>query len=834
MHRLVSLVPAAACVALALAAAPAPEQDFERRIDRMLSAAWLADLYPLTRDPDITDEGYQAALASAIRCARLAPDRRAAWDLALLLADQVEIGAPDAARAARKEALEALSKLDPADDVVRLARISDAIDAHPTADARVRAYESILAERNRAAIGAPVAARLAYQLASLQSRIGNPELFARWLADSVKTDPGFPAAAQAAAGFFRMRVNDPAADVELLSVAVEANPRDIQTWGALLGVLLDGGAFRGAERVARLAIAVADGERRNESVYAFTGDLATALWGSGQRDAAIRELDLRMGRLTSDFRRFLSMLDPSITNERLEREFPPLPSTLSIAMLGLAKRQGDQARSDQLLERALRGVDTEIKRAQDGGADARTVGSLDVQKLTVTLLFSKDVSKAQALLDSAAKSGALGEQGRARFAAMIDWRKGKVEEAIKALAPIRTEDPLARYAYASALADAKRQADAANEFKALAQAHVGTSIGLLALDRLAEVLAQQTLLSTQLSPEIAARAKALEDALVAHLPRSVDDLVENPLRALTVEIAASSTTVRPYEPLDFKVRMRNNSRIPLAIGRDAPISGKVTLRASAPRAGTADPAELPPQPILIDRRLRLLPGEEISVDVEAALTVIGLLLSIEPLDAHLVNVAVVSNPAAATGDQAPGLLGSVTGAPPIQFTGVVVTPEWVAESRALAKTAGSIDAVIRTALLAHAAADPARLPESVRGESKAIWDELAADWKALPERAQAWVLGVLPPETPAMAPLIEAARATTSPSVLRSWVLNRITDPKDPILDVCRRSGDADLAQLADAVTWTVERRAARAMQEAGLEAEQVKSVAPVPAGGKP
>jgi hypothetical protein len=541
-----------------------------------------------------------------------------------------------------------------------------------------------------------------------------------------------------------------------------------------------------------------------------------------------------MGRLTSDFRRFLSMLDPSITNERLEREFPPLPSTLSIAMLGLAKRQGDQARSDQLLERALRGVDTEIKRAQDGGADARTVGSLDVQKLTVTLLFSKDVSKAQALLDSAAKSGALGEQGRARFAAMIDWRKGKVEEAIKALAPIRTEDPLARYAYASALADAKRQADAANEFKALAQAHVGTSIGLLALDRLAEVLAQQTLLSTQLSPEIAARAKALEDALVAHLPRSVDDLVENPLRALTVEIAASSTTVRPYEPLDFKVRMRNNSRIPLAIGRDAPISGKVTLRASAPRAGTADPAELPPQPILIDRRLRLLPGEEISVDVEAALTVIGLLLSIEPLDAHLVNVAVVSNPAAATGDQAPGLLGSVTGAPPIQFTGVVVTPEWVAESRALAKTAGSIDAVIRTALLAHAAADPARLPESVRGESKAIWDELAADWKALPERAQAWVLGVLPPETPAMAPLIEAARATTSPSVLRSGVLNRITDPKDPILDVCRRSGDADLAQLADAVTWTVERRAARAMQEAGLEAEQVKSVAPVPAGGKP
>lgn len=834
MHPFLSLVPAAACVAMALASAPAPEQDFERRIDRMLSAAWLADLYPLTRDPDITDEGYQAALATAMRCARLSPERRAAWDLALLLADQVEIGSPDAARAARKEALEALARLDPADDAVRLARVSDAIDAHPTADARVRAYESALSERNRAALGAPVAARLAYQLASLQSRIGNPELFARWLADSVKTDPGFPAAAQAAAGFFRMRVNDPAADVELLSVAVEANPRDIPTWGALLGVLLDGGAFRGAERVARLAIAVAEGERRSESVYAFTGDLATALWGSGQREAAIRELDLRMGRLTSDFRRFISMLDPSITNERLEREFPPLPSTLSIAMLGLAKRQGDQARTDQLLERALRGVDAEIKRATDGGADARTLGGFDVQKLTVILLFSKDVSAAQGLIASAEKSEALGEQGRARFAAMLAWRQGKLDEAVKALEPLRADDPLARYAYASALADAGRKADAANEFKALAQAHVGTSIGLLALDRLAEALGQQQLLTTQVTPEIAARSKALEDALVAHLPRSIDDLVDNPLRALTVEVTASSTTVKPYEPLDFTVRMRNNSRVPLAIGKDAPISGKVTLRASAPRAGTADPAELPPQPILVDRRLRLLPGEEISVGVEADLTMVGLLLNIEPLDAHLVNVAVVSNPSATTGFQAPGFMGTVTGAPPIQFTGVAVTPEWVAESRAIAKTAGNVDGVIRTALLAHAASDPARLPESLRADSKAIWEELAADWKALPERAQAWVLGVLPKETPEMAPLIEAARATTSPAVLRSWVLNRITDPKDPILDVCRRSGDAELAQLADAVTWTVERRAARAMQEAGLEAEKAKATAPAPTGGRP
>ena len=55
------------------AAAPAT---FEQRIDRMLSAALLADLFPFTRDPDLSDEGYEAGMALALQCARLAPERR--------------------------------------------------------------------------------------------------------------------------------------------------------------------------------------------------------------------------------------------------------------------------------------------------------------------------------------------------------------------------------------------------------------------------------------------------------------------------------------------------------------------------------------------------------------------------------------------------------------------------------------------------------------------------------------------------------------------------------------------------------------------------------------
>ena len=823
--------------ATATAAAPAT---FEQRIDRMLSAALLADLFPFTRDPDISDEGYEAAMALALQCARLAPERRAGWDLVILLADQVEGGAPDAARAARRESLAALARLDPADDVIRLARVAEAIESHTTADARVRAYESMLAPANRAALGGPVASRLAYQLASLESRIGNTELFARWLAEAVKADPGYPAAAQAAAGFFRMRVSDPAADVELLSVAVEANPRDLATWSALVSVLLDGGAFKGAERAARLAITVAEAERRPETVYSLTGDLATALWGSGQRAEAMHELDLRMNRLTEDFRRMISLMDPSITNERLTREFPPLPSSLSIAMLGVAKKDGNQKKLAELLDQALRGADAEIRRAKERGDSDAAIGSYDIQKVTTLLLFGSEMRTVPGLIESAAKSGALGGDGKARFEAMLLWRQGKPEEAAKALEPMRENDPLAHYAYASALADLKRPHEAAKEFRAIAESRIGTSISLLALDRLAEVLGQQVVLTSQLTPALKEGSAALDKALQTQLPLALDEMMEHPLRALTVEVTPSSTQIKPYEQFSFTIRMRNNSRIPLAIGGDCPITGKVTMRAAAPRPGNSDPAELPPQPILIDRRLRLGPGEEITVNIEADLTMVGLVLNVQPLDAHLVNVAVVSNPSAATGGISAGFLGSVTGCPPIQFTGVDVTAEWLTESRALIRSAGNVDAVTRLALLVHAAADPKRLPEAARADTKAIWTDVVDAWKALPERAQAWVIGVMPEDTPEMAPLLEAAKASTSPTVLRSWAITRVVDPKDPMLDVCRRSGDADLGKLADAVTWVAERRAKRAIEDVGMEQQRpAQKSAPMPkdalpGGGKP
>jgi tetratricopeptide (TPR) repeat protein len=789
------------------------------RVGRLLYSSWLAELFVFTLDPDIPDEGYESVMELALRTARLQPDRRAGWDLALVLADQIADGKPERAAPVRQEALAALARIDPADDVVRLARIGDAIDSHPTADARVRAYETILDSKNRTSIGAPVAARLAYQLASLESRIGNTELFARWLGDAVKTDPSFPAAAQAAAGFFRMRVSDPAADIELLSIAIEANPRDLSTWSALITVLLDGGAFKGAERVARLAIAVAEGERRPETVYSFTGDLATALWGTGQREAALRELELRMGTLTDEYRRAVAYRDPSITLERLNREFPPLPSTLAIAMLGLRQATGNTSEVASLVDRSIRGSDAELRRAERRGESDETIGGLELQKATTVLLFGADVSGVPAMLEAATRRGVVVGTAKVRFDAMLAWRQGKLDEAIAALGPIQAGDRLARYVYGSALLEKKQTQEGAQELRALAQDAVGTSIGLLSLDRLAQGLGQEVLRTAQLSKEISDRAEALEAALARSLPTTIDRLIERPLQALVVDLKPNSSSVGPYEPLTFTMRMRNGSRLPLAIGPDCPISGKIMLRTRVSRAGQTSTPDLPPQPLLIDRRLRLMPGEEITVDIDAELTTVGLFLNLAPLEAHALNVGVVTNPAPALGNMAPGFLGTVTNAPPLMSKGVAVTEAWIREGLEMAKSPTSADAVVRMALLAHACARPEGMPEPTRGEIGAIWTTIADGWKSLPAQARAWVLAVLPKDTPAMAPLLDAARADQSPEVLTTWLISRVVDPTDPMLDVGRRSGDPTLAMFADATAWVLNRRAKRAVEEVGLEA---------------
>ncbi|MFO0782182.1 MAG: hypothetical protein U0636_00675 [Phycisphaerales bacterium] len=814
--------------------APAPAQEappaplpVTQSVAELLSTVWLQHTLSLLADPDITVQGLESALDLVQACAALTPDRTHPWRVMTFLADQLETGKPDLARAVRRTALANLARLEPGNDAITLARLTSAVEAHTTAEARVRAYEQLLDSANASRISPVIRARLAYQLAMLQGRVGNTDLMARWLGESVKLDPAFPQAALAAAGFFRTRVNDPAADVELLSICIEANPRDLETWSALMSVLLDGGAFKGAERVIRDALVVAEAERQWATINNFTVELANAMWGQGRRVDAYRELESRLRVLTADYRRTLQFSDPTLTVERLEQILPPLPPELSLTALALAQGNASQDRYDKLVDQALVMTPAEQDLLAKEGL-AKYIQPL-LQKATISLLFQKDVGKVGELLRDAAAIKAVSEPVLARYNGLLSWRQGKLDEAIAALAPLAAEDSLAAYAYASALLEKGQTQEAARAFHALAQRSVGTTLGLMALDRLAALLKQDVVLTSQLSADIAARAALLEKALDEQLSKYVDQICEHPDRAIAITITPTADNAAPYAPLAFHVNVRNTSRLPLSIGRSDPISSRMMMRAAAPRPRDEKVAPIPPGPVLFDRRLQLAPGERVEYDVDAAYTPLGNRLWDEPLQMHMVNAGFMTNPRATPYGAVAGFMGTVVTVDPFPTQGVAVTPAWVDQTLSILSGPPGAEAMVRLTLLVHAASKPEAMPEAARAALTAptLWKAIVDAWTRQEPRAQAWVVSTLPPETPAMAPLLDVVRSSTAPEVLTSWVLRRVDKPKDPMLDVARRTGNQLLMRLADTVDYLCDRRAKRTIEDLNVNVEPQEPVAP-------
>ena len=64
----------------------------------------------------------------------------------------------------------------------------------------------------------------------------------------------------------------------------------------------------------------------------------------------------------------------------------------------------------------------------------------------------------------------------------------------------------------------------------------------------------------------------------------------------------------------------------------------------------------------------------------------------------------------------------------------------------------------------------------------------------------------------------EVAKESTDGRVAVSYLLKRVDNPRDAMLDVARRSGDARLGRLADSVQASIERRRAAKQREFGLE----------------
>lgn len=713
-----------------------------------------------------------------------------AWRIVLQLAEIAED------EVLQGQALEAIAKLDPADEVVRLKLAQRFIDQHQTLEDRVQAYERLLTGPQRKQLGEAVASRLALDLALLERRAGNTAQFAYWLAEAAACDPSYRDAAALAAGYFHANVSDPFAQGELLAALLMADPIQTATQTELAAHLLEHAAYKGAERLYKLAMSSSEaaGAWMNDEVIA---DLAIAQWGNGDTEAALRTVRDFQRRADGMFRQQLQELRPEMTVLERAQETAVISPTLAVIRAAIHQRLGNDL-AESSVQRAAQSYESVIRTA----VESEQLDRLGIAKLQLELawvlvwLDGSDPDRVTHLLEAAEQYEPLGPTVRGRFDGWLALQRGDYELAIQTLEEFVEEDSACALGYATALLKTGEIRDGARQLLQLAREQAGTVIGVWSLDLLWEVLGQRSSVATETGQKL--------ERLVAAIPNVIDQMPENPTSAISLRVIPAKATFQPNEPVIVNLEITNHAPFPIAISKDGPIRTQVLLMLSAEMVRSAQADRLPPVVVDIDRRLRLMPRERLVVPIDLRTTALGIVLDGSPLPGAIVRVKGVLNfYVTQYRSIMPGVLGMERETAPFRIDGYRVTGGWLEETMALLiKEPSDID-LARLVCLAHLVAGSLEnQPEGVRQTFREARRLLIDLFPQLDSDTQAWLMSVLP-NVDVFEPIRAAARQSQDRAVQLSYLLHQVSRYDDPMLAAAARSGDRMLSRLAELVQRT-------------------------------
>lgn len=801
---MIMLLLAATMAAPAEAATPSPPQRLAGQFVR-------AARYLLTINP-LTVEALDGAVILIEEATDLDQNNPETWRLA------AEIAALAERDILQRRAVERIVELDPDDQVARLQLISLQLDEHQTVEARVEAYERWLDPANRSHLNPAVASRLALDLALLERRRGNISAFTDWLAEAVALDSANRAAVSIAAGYFRVNVDDPYAEAELLVALLLAAPTDITTQAVLGAHLLSHGAYTGADRMYSLAIdSYAGAESRPPSD--LVADLAIARWGRGDLQSALQAIRVHQAWADERHRMRLREENPDLTPLERAREYAvmtPILATVAAALQSELSPDGGQEFAFRRVAEAYDVMIQHVRDATDLTEDQRQqrLAELHLELAFTTLWLNGEIDRAREAIGAATAARPISDVARARFDGWIALREGDAQRAADLLEPHAEEDPAAQLGLAVAWQSLGQTRNAARQYLAVARGQRGTLLGVWAADRLATLLGQRVALD-----DIARRL----EALIAEIGTTMDRFPSQPNSAVSIRVTSSKPTFGPYEPLIVNIEISNNSKLPLAIDRAGPIRPEIALLPSIQiaRAGSAN---APPVIVSINRRLRLMPRERLTIPVDLRRTQTGALLESYPVPGAMVGVRGVMN-FTVTPQRAirPGLLGSEHESAPIRVDGVRVSEAWVESTlAALAQTDNTPD-LDRLALLGQLARS--RPTAGVTDERWAMIRDsralLAERFAQLNPVSQAWLLTVLP-DVEALEATSAIARKSEDRLVRLAQLAFRVNQTDDPMIDAALRSDDPTLRRFAEVVRHVFER--------AEAERESSESLVPAPA----
>ena len=759
---------------------------------RLATELYRVVLARLASEP-LTVDGLDAAVILAEEALALDPENAELWRLTLELAMMAE------REELRERAITRLAQLDKSDDVARLMRLGEAVDRFQTAEERIAACERLLADENIQKIGDAVASRLMLDLALLHQRQGDNQKFAERLSRAVALDPSNRSAAAIAAGFYRMNIDDAFGEAELLVNVMLADPTDLVSQLALARLLLENGAYAGADRIYRLAAGnyQAMGQMPTNELLA---DLAITQWANGDQQAALETLRLRQAELDRYVRRLTREKNSEISMEELSKIKAPIDPILATVAAGIhAKRQDPEAQAAaQVAADAYQAQIDLLKSMTEQKVPPAQYAQMYLEMAWVSVWLNVSLEKVPHYLEEADKLQPLTESAKARFAGWLALRSGDAARAAELLEPLSANDQAARLGLALAQLELGLKKDAARNLLAVNQAQPGSLIGIWSAGKLADLLGRRVSLS-----QTASKLEELIHSIPAPFFRFPDDAT----LALTLKLNPAKLTFTPYEPVIINIEVTNNSLFPMAIDPEGPIRSRVvlvpTLRTShSPNINTM-------RPIVVDigRRLRLMPNESVVVPVDLRLYPVGELLNGLGINGTIVKlVGLINFVATQEGNLATGILGSEVPCPLIRIEGEDLNREWVQRAITAMQNPNAPGALEQMGLLSlwigpkplpHFSDEDRALVEQARRAFDDAFDKIEP-------HAQAWLMSVMPrgqgDRVEGLQWVMSMARKSEHRLVQMAYLLFHNQGPMDPMLDAARRGQDPALRRLAEIV----------------------------------
>ena len=509
-----------------------------------------------------------------------------------------------------------LVTLEPNDTRAQLTLIAGKISAAQTAEARLALYDAFLGPRGDS-IDPSVRSRLSLDSALLLRETGDADGFVKRLGMATSLDPTNKEAAALACSFYVSRVNDPSGEFEMLVNLLKADPLDHQT-NLMIGKHLSKyGAHKGSLRFYRNFSAIRERTFQPLDPSLLSEQYAQQWLCEGPEvvykdlwekiDKPRRILRSQREDAAKDGKSLDRLPDPA--KIRLSFE---LSQVLAAAALAAGKPEiCDGALQD--MAKTVNDIKTEIdtpnmRHSGLSEAELKDEYALWRRETAFTALclgrllveIEPELEGVKADPATPPESLEIIELWRA-----VRRKDASVKPRLEALA---SEDPFACLALGQLAEDAGDKQEAATRYAAAYALAPGTITGAWGRTKAAQA-AGTPLPTTELS-------RALE-AQAAGVPQWMDEMILRPSSFQSLSITPTAERFDTQTPVRMTVRIRNMSPIPLALGADAALNSRILLVPRISRGSDLLMDQTVPEVIKVDRRLRLLPREELVATVWA-------------------------------------------------------------------------------------------------------------------------------------------------------------------------------------------------------------------------